>query len=56
LLAVAWEMPSSRAAPEKLRVLATLEKTAMLVSRSKITTQQRVLPAIHLPLFDCCDS
>ena len=34
-------MPSSRAAPEKLRVLATLEKTVMLVSRSKITTQQQ---------------
>jgi hypothetical protein len=48
-------MPSSRAAPEKLRVLATLEKTAMLVSRSKITTQQRLLLAIRLRPFDCCD-
>jgi hypothetical protein len=31
-------MPSSRAAPEKLRVVATFAKTVMLVSRSMNTT------------------
>jgi hypothetical protein len=33
-------MPSSRAAPEKLRVLATLANTVMLVSRSTVTTSR----------------